>query len=168
MNSMKLIVMRHGEAEAQNTSDKTRNLTEYGIQQAKNAGHWLSKNFAEFAQLDAAIVSPYNRAQQTFHALASAVKVSNVVTAVELTPNAKVQKVQKLLFNFCNSRPNTQSLLLVSHMPLVSYVLDDILMTHQANLFATSSMAIINYDIERGTGRLLQFYHPMSEQQISK
>jgi phosphohistidine phosphatase len=168
MNFMKLIVMRHGEAEAQKTSDKTRNLTEYGIQQAKNAGQWLRSIFPECARLDAALVSPFNRAQQTFTALANEVDVTIVLTAAELTPNAKIQKVQKLLFNFCNSKPNVHSLLLVSHMPLVSYLLDDILPTNQANLFATSSMAIIDYDIGLGTGRLLKFYHPSNEQQITK
>ncbi len=39
---MKLIIMRHGEAERFQTLDKTRNLTNLGRKQASQAGRWLN------------------------------------------------------------------------------------------------------------------------------
>ena len=56
-----------------------------------------------------------------------------------------------------------KSLVLVSHMPLISFLLDELLLSHQASLFDTSSMAIIDYDITTSSGVLKAFYHPCAQ-----
>jgi phosphohistidine phosphatase len=164
MNIMKLIVMRHGEAEASNTSDKTRNLTAYGRRQAKEAGKWLKIHVLDKHDVDVALVSPFLRAQQTYDCLNTALKIKQKVDIAELVPNAKAKAMHLILDGFLHKHPTLESVILVSHMPLVSFLLDELLLSHQASLFDTSSMAIIDYDINTSSGVLRAFYHPCVQQ----
>jgi phosphohistidine phosphatase len=69
-----------------------------------------------------------------------------------------------ILDGFLHKHPTLESVILVSHMPLVSFLLDELLLSHQASLFDTSSMAIIDYDINTSSGVLRAFYHPCVQQ----
>ena len=62
---MKIFIMRHGEAEVMAKTDKARRLTEYGKKQAFAQGLWLAKQLNSTA-LERVLVSPYQRAQETF------------------------------------------------------------------------------------------------------
>lgn len=157
---MKLIVMRHGEAESSNISDQARNLTAYGISQTHKAGSWLVSHVLAENKIDVALVSPFVRAQQTYDGVLSQLSISSKVDVVELVPEAKPRNSHRMVDHFLQQHPNATSMILISHMPLVSYLLDEILLTYQGALFDTSSMAIIDYDVETGLGELTEFYHP--------
>ena len=66
---MNIFIMRHGEAEVMANSDKARRLTAYGIKQAFSQGEWLKQHLSTLVinSLDRILVSPYVRAQETFH-----------------------------------------------------------------------------------------------------
>jgi phosphohistidine phosphatase len=157
---MKLIVMRHGEAEASNISDKARNLTAYGQRQTQTAGSWLASHVVDNNTINVALVSPFTRAQQTYAGVISHLSIERKVDVVELIPEAKPRQMHKVLDSFLSNNLEVQSIILISHMPLICYLLDEILLTHQGTLFDTSSMAIIEYDYKTGLGELKAFYHP--------
>lgn len=160
MNIMKLIVMRHGEAETSNTSDKTRNLTSHGRRQTKDAAKWLSNYILINNNIDLALVSPYVRTQQTFECLMGALHIKQKIDVPQLVPNAKPQVTHMLLDGFLRENSQLKTMILVSHMPLISFLVDELLLSQHASLFDTSSMAIIDYDINTSSGVLAAFYHP--------
>ena len=49
---MKLIIMRHGDADTFGLTDKDRCLTPNGIKQAQNAGEWLSRYLGQGSFVD--------------------------------------------------------------------------------------------------------------------
>lgn len=156
--------MRHGEAEPSNISDEARNLTAYGVSQTHGAANWLANHVLSDKTIDVAMVSPFVRAQQTYDGVISTLAIVQKIDVVELTPDAKPREMHRVLDGFLSKNPTIQSIILISHMPLVCYLLDEILLTYQGVLFDTSSMAIIDYDFETGLGDLKAFYHPqMSE-----
>jgi phosphohistidine phosphatase len=157
---MKLIVMRHGEAEPSNISDQARNLTAYGIRQSKEAGKWLVQNSLDTHAINVALVSPYVRAQQTYNGLMSTIAIERKVDVIELIPESKAREMHQVLDHFLSDNPTVESIILISHMPLICYLLDEILLNHQGTLFDTSSMAVIEYDVQSGIGELNAFYHP--------
>lgn len=164
MNNMKLIIMRHGEAETSNTSDKMRNLTAHGWRQTKEAAQWLATHVVNNNQIDMALVSPYVRAQQSFESLSSVLTCKQKIDAAEFIPAAKAQKAHLVLDRFLSDHPQVESLIIVSHMPLICFLLDELLMSQQACLFDTSGLAIIEYNREVSSGVLLEFYHPCMQQ----
>ncbi|KXI29947.1 hypothetical protein AX660_08000 [Paraglaciecola hydrolytica] len=164
MKFMKLIVMRHGEAEASNSSDKMRNLTADGRRQAKEAGKWLASRVLNNQAISLALVSPYVRAQQTFEGLSAGLKVKQKRDVVELIPSAKARAMHLILDGFLHENPMLETVILVSHMPLISFLMAELLENKQASLFDTASMAIIDYDINISSGVLSEFYHPCMQQ----
>lgn len=112
---MEVFIMRHGEAEARAATDAQRQLTEDGIQQihfmATEYGHLLSG-------VDAVWSSPYIRAQQTASIMAESLG-KEIVTQPFLPPNGNPIEVLGALEQY-----RQQTLLLVSHQPLVSILID--------------------------------------------
>lgn len=157
---MKLIVMRHGEAEPSNISDQARNLTAHGISQTQDAGSWLAAHILDSSSINVALVSPFARAQQSYAGVTTQLKIEHKVDVAELIPEAKPREMHRVLDRFLSDNPSIQSMILISHMPLICHLLDEILLTHQGTLFDTSSMAIIDYDYSTGLGELKAFYHP--------
>lgn len=110
---MKIIILRHGEAESHAESDATRNLTPYGQTQANSAGSCLKQLDL---MPDVIWVSPLVRAQQTCAAVLDAMQCSVKPRTTELlipeaNPAQLVTELSQLPF---------KTLLLVSHQPLVS------------------------------------------------
>lgn len=64
---MKIILMRHGQAEDYKHPDSSRQLTEFGHLQAKQSAEYLLDRY----QPDLFVVSPFDRAQQTLAALSA-------------------------------------------------------------------------------------------------
>ena len=164
MNIMKLIIMRHGEAETSNTSDKMRNLTAHGWRQTSEAAKWLATHVIKNKQIDLALVSPYVRAQQSFESVSSVLTCKQKIDVAEFIPSAKAQQAHLVLDRLLSENPQAQSLIIVSHMPLICFLLDELLMTQQACLFDTSGLAIIDYNSQMSSGVLLEFYHPCMQQ----
>ena len=159
---MKLIVMRHGEAEATNITDKARKLTSFGRRQAKHAASWLSTQVFDNNKIDLALVSPFVRTQQTFECLKSVLTIPEKIDVELLTPNCKAGQTHHCIDEILAQHPDADSMIVVSHMPLVCYLVDELVTNQQSNLFDTSSMALIDYNRQTCSGELLAFYHPSS------
>ncbi|MCP3906982.1 MAG: phosphohistidine phosphatase SixA [Oceanicoccus sp.] len=109
---MKIVILRHGEAEIYADSDAQRNLSDYGHEQAKSAGLCLKNLAIEFEQV---WVSPYLRAQQTADGVLSELGDIPRETLDGLTPESSPSQLAEALVTYRGG-----DLLLVSHQPLVS------------------------------------------------
>jgi phosphohistidine phosphatase len=154
---MQLMIMRHGEAEASFQNDAARNLTTRGFIEAQKAGVWLRDTVE---QIDMALVSPYVRAQQTFDMVSSVVDVSRSETNHQIVPSGTPSTVHDYVDAILDMNNDVQSLLLVSHMPLVSYLLDNFCGQFESRLFATSSIALLDYNTSTQRGVVGEIYNP--------
>lgn len=159
-----LFIMRHGEAESLRLDDKSRNLTEEGRLQSQQASHWIINQYLEGGSVDLALVSPYRRARQTFDALSLDLSAKKMELCNDITPEGNADLVHSYLDARLNAgridgnRPVVNSLLVVSHMPLVSYLVDSLCCSHTTSLFATASVAVIRYSLTKQCGTLLVHY----------
>jgi phosphohistidine phosphatase len=157
---MKLIIMRHGEAERFRVQDNMRSLTSLGEKQAITAGKWL-KDYLGDAPVDIALVSSYVRAQQTYEQLSEQVVVTQKQVCDDVVPEGEPKIVHdfiKVLFDD-GSQPSV--ILIVSHMPFVSYFLEEVHVDKQSMLFDTCSVVIVDYDLAVGAGKIESIYHPV-------
>ncbi|WP_245953183.1 phosphohistidine phosphatase SixA [Alteromonas aestuariivivens] len=157
-----LFIMRHGEAEPLCQDDKGRQLTEVGRGQVARAAYWLQRQFLPEKQIDLVLVSPYRRTRQTFDTISAVISARHMEICQDITPNghadwvhdyldARLQQPEK------DGMPLT-SLMVVSHMPLVSYLVDSLCQSHTTSLFSTASIAVVNYWPEQHKGQLLYHY----------
>ena len=169
---MQLYIMRHGEAQnfvAQgNRDDSQRALTHEGEQEAKLMATWLQKSNINPRQV---FVSPFIRAQQTC-VIATAKMQTQITTLDFITPAGDAKQVHDFFNGYCSDIANDaanqvtsdlaeQSLLIISHMPLVSYLVAELTQSENAPIFATAGIAHIDYDIETMQGRLLSLVSPL-------
>ena len=93
---MQIYIMRHGQAEMMAFSDAERNLTDIGREESERMAKYLVKQGVE---LDAVLVSPYVRAQQTWQSVSPFFDgVTNIQTLPCLTPSGSARKtVNELL-----------------------------------------------------------------------
>lgn len=108
---MKVILMRHGEAERQTQQDSERQLTQLGQQQAAETAQYIIDNYNP----DVFVVSPYVRAQQTLQAL-SVLKPDVPVKVIDnITPeDDAMQGLQALM------EVQGECVVVVCHMPIVA------------------------------------------------
>lgn len=158
---MKLIIMRHGEAERFQTQDKTRNLTILGKKQARTAGRWLNTYLGADQPVDIALVSSYIRARQTFAQLCEKVAVTRNKVCEDVIPDGDPKIVHDLIKVLFSNKSKVNVVLIVSHMPFVSYLLEEVHVDKKSMLFDTSSMVAINYDLVAGAGKIESIYHPV-------
>lgn len=155
---MRIYIMRHGEAHNFAPSDAERPLTERGQtlsqQMASQLVHQLNDG------LDMVWVSPYLRAQQTWQAMATDLPVpKQLMTVDEITPYGDAESVATYIKAvIAIERPET--LLVVSHLPLVGYLTAELVPGLQAPMFITSSIAAIDYQPDTGASELLWQANP--------
>jgi phosphohistidine phosphatase len=113
---MKVVVMRHGEAEPYGVSDRERALTDAGRQQATAAGTWLRE---QGFLINRCLASPYLRTQQTAENVCAAYGGFSLAAADFLTPGSSpmtvVEQLQKI---------DCEGVLLISHNPMVSQLVN--------------------------------------------
>ena len=151
------MIMRHGDAEPNFRDDQNRNLTTQGMIEVQKAGIWLH---SKIEQVDYALVSPYVRAQQTYELISDFVEVSNCETTHEVIPSGSASTVHEYVDALVAVKQDVESLIIVSHMPLVSYLLDNFCGHFESRLFATSGIAILDYDVSKRVGNISEFYTP--------
>ena len=150
-----LLVMRHGEAENYASNDAARNLTARGIAECQSAGRWLQANLQ---CVDLALVSPFVRAQQSAAALADSVPIKDRQDCPDLVPAGDAQWVNDYVDALLTEQQELRSLLLVSHMPIVSALVDRFCQQQLFTLFTTSAIVQLDYDTTTGTGQLVNCF----------
>ena len=157
-----LFIMRHGEAEAPRLDDKSRQLTPLGREQAKTAALWLKDQYCQKGVVDLALVSPYRRAKQTHDMVSLDIIANKVENNEDIVPEGSPRLVSDyidgLLHVAVNSKKPIKKLLVVSHMPLVSYLVDELCQSYTTSLFSTASIAVIKYSLKEHKGTLVTHY----------
>lgn len=118
---MRLVLMRHGEAENLVTQDAERALTPHGRAQAAATAALLRETLAA-ANPPYLLCSPYRRAQETAAIMAQACGPLPVHIEPALTPDTNVRLALQTLVGRADSLPDDENatLLVVSHMPLLA------------------------------------------------
>jgi phosphohistidine phosphatase len=146
---MQIYIMRHGQAEMMANSDSERALTPLGRSESERMASYLAKQDVVF---DAVMVSPYLRAQQTWDSVRPFFpEVSNVETIKALTPSGSARKSVNEIVAL--QAMGIKTLLIVSHLPLVGYIVGELDPAAGVPAFATSSVGHIELD-DSGFGQL--------------
>lgn len=158
---MRVFVMRHGEAQHSVGSDRDRQLTPVGQSQSRQSGLWLHQQCDPLQPIiELALVSPFVRAQQTFAALSEAVNVKQMISSSDVVPSGDAALAQSYIDYLVQAEEGVEHLLIVSHMPFVSYLLDQLCGRHHSLLFATGAIAEVHYDPAVSRGELVRQYTP--------
>ena len=151
---MKLWLLRHGEAEPKARTDAERNLTDNGRGEVKAAAAHLQGQ-----PLQAILVSPYQRAQQTADIVRQVLGFTGPVETVPwLTPESDPGDAMLYL-----DRRSEQHLLLVTHQPFVGVLGGWLINGHRDAPIpmATASLAELEGEhIATGLMRLAGLRHP--------
>ncbi|QJR79860.1 phosphohistidine phosphatase SixA [Alteromonas pelagimontana] len=157
-----LFVMRHGEAASLCLDDRSRELTENGRKQSIATARWLAKEYCQDNVIDLALVSPYRRTQQTLDMMTLDLRVNRKVICEDIIPEGNSQLahdyLDALLASGGKEKGALKRVLLVSHMPLVSYLVDELCGLEATSLFSTASVAVISYSLRHQSGKLLLHY----------
>ena len=151
-----LVIMRHGEAVAQSSQDSQRQLNARGEAEVGQMAQWLTEVYPQF---DYVLASPYVRTQQTAELmLAQQGNTTQLQTLPELVPDGDCHQVQLYVDALLSQKPEAR-ILLVSHMPLVSFLVETFTKSGNTPIFDTASLACIEYSAG-GQGALLEKMTP--------
>jgi phosphohistidine phosphatase len=152
--AMKLWLLRHGEAEPTARTDAERNLTVHGRQQVREAAAQLLGR-----PLQAVLVSPYVRAQQTADLVCDVLAFSGMRQTVPwLTPESDLRQTLRELDGYA-----FDELLLVTHQPLVGALAGLLIHGHRQQPVAmnTASLALLEgVELAAGLMALSLHKHP--------
>lgn len=148
---MKIFVMRHGQAETFAASDADRALTAQG----RSVSLAVAKACVEqgVTHFDKVLVSPYLRAQQTWQEISECFSVNSVETCADITPYGDSEQVADYVTAMAEVE-NLDSILLVSHLPLVGYLTAEFVTDMVPPMFPTSGLIAIEYQLEKLTGQV--------------
>ncbi|MCR3937948.1 MULTISPECIES: phosphohistidine phosphatase SixA [Aeromonas] len=151
---MKIYIMRHGQAGMNAKTDEQRPLTEQGIEESIHMAGWLAPQLA--GSLNLVIHSNYLRARQTWQAITPVLpKALKVEESGDITPYGDPAFVASYLTALAAEHDN---ILMVSHLPLVGYLVQSLCPAAGAPMFATSGLACIEW--QDGKGVLLWLEGP--------
>ncbi|PCH97536.1 MAG: phosphohistidine phosphatase SixA [Gammaproteobacteria bacterium] len=181
---MQIFIMRHGEAANVAGKDSLRPLTKQGLFEAEKMGIWLAQTKLSFTNV---FVSPYLRAQQTcakvintftkatlcddacFEKLMLETLTPETLDFITPSGNARqahdfldglFQKYDAILNGKDDCTDEEQAILLVSHMPFVSYLVAELTGSLHTPMFSTGAIVVIDYDIKQMQGRLIELVSP--------
>ena len=149
---MKIFIMRHGEAEQFANSDSDRQLTAMGRQRSQEVARECSE--LGYKHFDRVSVSPYIRAQQTWHEISGYLSVDHFETCDDITPYGDAEQVVSYL-NALSQVHKVQALLIVSHLPLVGYIAAELVGGISPPMFSASGMMGIEYCPEKFQGHII-------------
>ncbi|WOT04019.1 phosphohistidine phosphatase SixA [Shewanella youngdeokensis] len=157
---MQLFLMRHGEAGFNAHSDRERTLTDLGRLNVRAMSQWLGQSVAEF---DLVLVSPYLRAQQTWQELRPHFsEPSQWLTLDDLVPEGDPAKVADVVMAYAEHF-NAKKVLVLAHMPLLGYLVSELVAGVEPPLFATSGMTLINKQASEASVEWQRAPHMLSE-----
>ncbi|CNE10675.1 phosphohistidine phosphatase SixA [Yersinia nurmii] len=147
---MQVLIMRHGDAALDAASDAQRPLTQCGSEESRQIAAWLNSQSVDIEQI---LVSPYLRAEQTLDVVREALTLPDGQEVMpELTPGGDPAMVACYLQAL--AKEGCASVLLISHLPLVGYLVAELCPGQCAPMFATSAMACVDLDMNSGMGKL--------------
>lgn len=148
---MEIYIMRHGQAEMMAYSDAERNLTNTGRQESEKMAKYFAKQQISF---DAVLISPYIRALQTWESVSPFfAAVENVQVLPFLTPAGSARKAVDELLSL--QAHGIKSVFIVSHLPLVGYIVGELAPAAGVPAFSTSAVGHISLNDEDGFAKLL-------------
>ncbi|WP_421247454.1 phosphohistidine phosphatase SixA [Aeromonas jandaei] len=151
---MKIYIMRHGQAGMNAKTDEQRPLTEQGIEESLLMARWLVPQLT--GRIDRVIHSNYLRARQTWQTICKELPDAVVVEeSGDITPYGDPAFVSSYLTALAERH---QQIMLVSHLPLVGYLVQSLCPAAGAPMFATSGIACIEW--HNGKGSLLWLEGP--------
>ncbi len=156
---MKIFIMRHGEAGHVASSDAERELTKRGSSESIAVARACAEQ--GFSQFDAVLVSPYIRAQQTWEAITEvfSVKDNGLEICDDITPYGSAEHVFEYVTALVQAR-SLESVLLVSHLPLVGYLTSQFVTELMPPMFPTSGLVCVEFDPQSRKGEMLWHIHP--------
>ncbi len=138
---IQLFIMRHGEAGPMQANDALRTLTSHGKYEVQIASRAILSDYP----IDALLVSPYHRAQETAQIVVANNRAPKFKESVrEFTPDADPCVAAQYLTALLETYPEYQNWLIVSHMPMVSYLVDQ-LCPGEMPIFSTAAIAHLSF-----------------------
>jgi len=151
-----LVIMRHGEAEPLSSQDSQRQLTAKGRAEVSQMANWLAQ---QYQPLDWVVCSPFVRTRQTAELmLAQQGNTTQFEILPELVPEGDCHQVQLYINARLEHTPDAR-FLLVSHMPLVSFLVETFTKNGCTPVFETSGLVCIDYQ-PFAAGKLLERMAP--------
>ncbi len=111
---MRLMLMRHGEAESVFSRDSERPLTSFGKEEVGRAAQRMGEQRLLAART---VASPYRRAVETASIVTDVLELPGALTSVLLTPETDPSSTVQML---AEQAEECHSLLAVLHQPLIS------------------------------------------------
>ncbi|MEK9496291.1 phosphohistidine phosphatase SixA [Photorhabdus sp. P32] len=148
---MQIFIMRHGDAALDAISDAARQLTPRGCDESQKMACWLAQ---QKHQIDLVLVSPYIRAEQTLQIVRKSLSLPDSEEVLSgLTPSGDAATVSSYLQFLAEQGHN--AVLIVSHLPLVSYLVAELCPVETPPMFATSAMICVDLNSQTGKGTLV-------------
>ncbi|PIJ51525.1 phosphohistidine phosphatase SixA [Erwinia sp. OLTSP20] len=148
---MQVFIMRHGDAALDAASDPVRPLTHCGCDESRQMASWL-KN--QSVSIERVLVSPYLRAEQTQQMVREVLSLPEGQEVLpELTPDGDATQVASYLQTL--AAQGISSVMVISHLPLVGYLVSELCPQETPPMFATSAIACVDYDPVSAQGQLL-------------
>ncbi|GAL57280.1 phosphohistidine phosphatase SixA [Pseudescherichia vulneris] len=145
---MQVFIMRHGDAALEAASDSVRPLTLCGCDESRQMATWLK---GQKVNVERVLVSPFLRAEQTLEKVGECMNLPDSVDVLpELTPGGDVALVGDYLHALASK--GVSSVLVISHLPLVGYLVSELCPEETPPMFLTSAIASVTLDGEgKGT-----------------
>lgn len=141
--------MRHGEAALEAASDAVRPLTLCGRDESRQMAAWLNTKSVDIERV---LVSPYLRAEQTLATVREALTLPEGEEVLpELTPGGNAEQVGSYLQAL--AMQGVSSVLIVSHLPLVGYLVAELCPGVCPPMFATSAIANVDLPADGSYGK---------------
>ena len=141
--------MRHGEAALEAASDAVRPLTLCGRDESRQMAAWLNTKSVDIERV---LVSPYLRAEQTLATVREALTLPEGEEVLpELTPGGNAEQVGSYLQAL--AMQGVSSVLIVSHLPLVGYLVAELCPGECPAMFATSAIANVDLPADGSYGK---------------
>ncbi|RYY75314.1 MAG: phosphohistidine phosphatase SixA [Gammaproteobacteria bacterium] len=154
---MQIFVLRHGQAEPQQTTDEARNLTERGRAEVFSN---IARSSVDLRELKEIWSSSLTRAQQTAHIVRDILSAQGSDILIKTTDLIAPESEPSILFESLQ-KANLPSVLLASHQPFVGKFLD-LLCGKPLGTYSmdTSSLALVECEIvAAGCGELRWLRH---------
>ncbi|QNK33844.1 phosphohistidine phosphatase SixA [Serratia sp. JUb9] len=147
---MQVLIMRHGEAALDAASDAVRPLTLCGRDESRQMAAWLNTKSVDIERV---LVSPYLRAEQTLDTVRAALTLPEGAEVMPaLTPDGDAALVGSYLQVL--AQQGVKSVLIVSHLPLVGYLVAELCPGECPPMFATSAIANVELAQDGHAGKL--------------